>query len=1386
MKYKQLYKAVGIRNTSMLSSPRIIDSEEFKFPELSILYWLQISKTPMFPEPLGMLTKSKDKAVYFPIEYSNGIGNYRELSSARKEIFSTYKSKYSKDFKFIPIGSNKIKIQKDTLLISNYGTISYMHKYAANLLEEYHVWYNGFNTAIENISKDIDKTNRRFFLSIDVPSEIPKLSEFKRYNGEPNKKMLEIFDDYKSLNILELYKFIMEDSSNKSILSKIDIDKLIKVDLIFRYNGNVVLVNLALLYHSLDYVKSSMKLPKKKDIYIFKSLLKMMDTLTMSGPTLNVDKELAKEEISESNITVTKSGISKDEEDFEAAMDEEDLEEVPETDLDIKNKEFDIKPDDEIVSDVIVTPEMILTENETQFDKIKNNIELRYQSKKITKKDRDNLLEALSNNNNGTSPYGGKKTVKEMLTYEEDDFKIEKDDLEISGFNTILDESMLTNKIKALDSTYIDKTYKKNMLSGMYGIQNADVVLDNYDIETIDNGMSKYDLHSFTLKPLDGKPTTTKMIVPHLEKDGTFKVSGNNYRVRKQRNDLPIRKVSATRVALTTYYGKLFIEKAHSKSENISSWYCKTLLEASEADDNIKNIILGTYDNKGSDAIQLYNVLSRQLKSFTYKGFNLTFNYKQRNNIITDSKTLSDLEKGGYILIGSNVRSKDPIFMNDDGNIYYADKDKVLFNMYEIINATKDDAPIEYALIKVLKERIPLALLLTYYLGFNNLLEVLKTKYTRLKTGKRVQLEKNQYRIIFKDYTFVINKDYGLGDIILAGFVKYSKNLKSHSLNGFNKKITTLPETDTVIEIENPAFDAILKSLGFETRYITEFKLLRDLFVDPITKILLDKMKEPQIFRGLLIRSAELLLLDKYDRPNNVNFANIKGYERLAGLAYNQMVNNIKVFKNKNVYSKSKIVNDPYAVQRRLMDDSTSILEDDINPVALLKQQEDVTYLGFGGRSRETMNKESRSFDVSEVGLMSEATKDSGDVGITAFLSANPVIEDTRGMVGPYDFKTDGVTSLLSTSALLAPAVTNDDTKRAMFVSIQNSHVVPIPNAVAPMIRTGYESILSHRLPDKYAVHAKDDGKVTKVGKSTIHVSYKDGSIAKYKLRTWYSKVENHSTFQHKVITDLKKGDTFKKFQTITYDKMMFEPDLFNDGMVVYKNSIYINVMFTEEDITDEDSTAISLKASKELAIDTIKIKNKILTFKDSIENIVSVNKKVEPNDLLFVHHNVDSGNSLSLSDASIETLGKLKNNRLKANIKGLVKDIYIYYHGEEEDMNPSLVKLINDPNINAVKVNHEYSVSGKPLLKDSFNIEIYVEVKEDMGAGDKGVLSNQLKCVVGDVFNKIVDDNNNEVDIKFSNKAVMARITPSAYLIGSSATLLYEIGKNAVDLYKK
>jgi hypothetical protein len=291
-------------------------------------------------------------------------------------------------------------------------------------------------------------------------------------------------------------------------------------------------------------------------------------------------------------------------------------------------------------------------------------------------------------------------------------------------------------------------------------------------------------------------------------------------------------------------------------------------------------------------------------------------------------------------------------------------------------------------------------------------LKLLKQNPVSVPAGKRVSLQANDYALVFSDETLIFSRDDKLASMIIAGFNEYHKTIRSFNLHSFDKK---------------GVYVNLLEANKLGTRYIREMDLMQQMFIDPITKEILVDMKEPTTFNGLLVRACELLLDDKHPEELDTKFMRIKGYERVPGAVYRQLVGAIRQHNAQLGKASKQIVMNPYAVWKYVTEDPTKVQICEQNPIQALKESEAVTFSGAGGRSSRSMVKHTRAYHRNSMGTISESTVDASDVGINIFTSANPQFSSLRGISREFNFQKQGATSLMSTSGMLAPGSDRDD-----------------------------------------------------------------------------------------------------------------------------------------------------------------------------------------------------------------------------------------------------------------------------------------------------------------------------------------------------------------------
>lgn len=586
---------------------------------------------------------------------------------------------------------------------------------------------------------------------------------------------------------------------------------------------------------------------------------------------------------------------------------------------------------------------------------------------------------------------------------------------DVNDNNVIFDKSYNKNTTKNFDRAYIEKSLKKDTIRTVYALQNFNNIIEDYQIESTSSILDTQETHIIKMRTLTGSPSKIKIHLPKIEEDGTFRMSGNKYLIRKQRTETPIKKINGTTVVLNSYYGKVFIHKALQKRDDFGYWFSRQLFKLYEGE-VIKDLIEGTVKVIDRDLPVLYSQIARYTLGFTIGKYNFNFKYKDRETLV-GKKDIEKIEQKEFVVCGT-IGKNEVILMDKKNQLtsYHLETGIVnhLPKMEEILKLDLSQAPVEYSTIKIGKHHIPLVLLLSYYIGLENLLKVLKVDYYFTETNKRLEDKQYTYRFKFKDGYLTCKQDQGLADMIIYGL----------------DRIKTLDQVNFKAFQDRATFNSVFSYLEINVNVITEIKMLEKLFVDPMTRVLLEQLGEPETFKGLLFRASELLLDDNAKHPNNMSEQVVKGYERLNGILYKSLITAVKEHENRANFSKSKVEVDPFVVMKKIKDDSSTVLIDDLNPLAMIKQTEDVTYLGEFGRQEITMTKETRVIHPTEIGVISEAAKDNGSVGITAYLSSNPALNSLTGTVGAEENKTLEWGDILSTSALLSPFSTTDDSKR--------------------------------------------------------------------------------------------------------------------------------------------------------------------------------------------------------------------------------------------------------------------------------------------------------------------------------------------------------------------
>lgn len=1015
-----------------------------------------------------------------------------------------------------------------------------------------------------------------------------------------------------------------------------------------------------------------------------------------------------------------------------------------------------------------------ILKEEYHYDRFKQDLEAMKQNKRLTSANYNKMLETYEERLNSKEPYNLYGSLKDTLDDNKDNYNLP--DINITDNKVIFDKSMNKNVINNVRKKYVDTQYKKDIVRVFNSLQNSSFVIESHNVERKINAVNDIEEHKLSVRSIDNKVHNFSVLLPVIQEDGTMKLSNNNYMLRLQRQTQVLVKLSPTEVKLTSNYGRSFVSKATYKKDDLGY---KILMFVMKLHNQgvVTNLLALPSENPEGKYPRMYAHFARYIKSFMFNGFKFHFEYESRVNLVKDSNELAKIEAGHFVVVGT---FKHYLVLMDYEDRLWIKKDNSVDeipSLLEIIGLEPKDLPVEFALIRILKKQVPLALVLSYYMGFMNLLKTLKVEYDILPVNKRVMAGNDYYVIKFRDCKVRLYRDNGRNDIIVAGLIYIQNQLLECNLDVLNDK---------------SKINVLLSRLGYKISEINELKTMETMFMDPITISIAKQLNMPTSFKGLLIKASEMLVTDDYDNPQDMKAMTIRGYERIAGMLYRELSVAVRTYNNANTYSRAKLNFNPVTILQKIGEDSTTVLVDDLNPIAAIKMTEDVSFLGEGGFSKETMSRDTRALNVSEIGIISEAAKDNGDVGTTAYLTAAPNITDVRGNSREVNIEQDGLGSLFSTTALLNPFSLTDDTKRLNFINIQSAHQIPMKNMTPFYVRTGYDAILPIRAPEKFCVSAIEDGVVDHVSKNEVVVTYKTKGKYNYSLKPWTSKEESHLCYTHYMLPNVKTGDKFIKDDTLVYDSSFFEPDIFNPKRVIYKQGNMLTIALLEDPETYEDSAGIVRSTDSLLATTVTKINSRVLDKTDSVEGLVKIGDHVDSDTVLYSV--IDANTSaFSMSKDTLALLKNLKRLSPSAKVKGTISKIEVKYNCKFEELSDSLKEIVKVTDADLKQrtgftgdiTEGGYTIEGVPLIPNQLELKIYINVDEGMGVGDKMVIGNQLKCTVGEVFNyDLTAEDGQKIDATFSSRSIYARIVVSPMLLGTTGMVIEKLQEKVVSDY--
>lgn len=581
---------------------------------------------------------------------------------------------------------------------------------------------------------------------------------------------------------------------------------------------------------------------------------------------------------------------------------------------------------------------------------------------------------------------------------------------DVSDVVDVPDKSVTKSTMATFSKDYMENSFKRDMASTLTNFSKVGMHVVDISTEDLSDSLNQVERYTVKFKDNTGKQHTIKYRIPKVDENGNCLINGSLKRLSIQRINLPICKLSDTRVSLSSSANKTIVERQFSFSNSL----VKQIRRYIEKTNLPIKVSLGSNSWPDITLPSGYSDIASIYKRISGLGIEWVFDYPIRlPKDETKAQQIIAVEKQ-YNAVYLGTFKNTPCYMDLDNKIHW---DGNVDSILGVLSGTITDVPFtpydEWVNVFLLDKKFPLIFLLSYRYGFETMLKYMKVPYEKISTGMRTNATVRDVVIRMSDITFIIRNASTLQRYIFSGLNYFDlKNIDHFSLE------------------DQDIYFTLLESKGFSVEYLRGIDFLFDLFLDPITIDVLQQMGEPTNMRDLLIRSTVLLTTSEHVEVSSSTNFRYRSYEQFNAILYKTLARALSTYQNRSIGYKNSFSINEYEVFTNIVTDSLFNNINVVNPIATIKDGLHYTHIGDGGRSKDTMMLPDRRYPKDGVGIMSEATPDSSNTGVDGILTVNPSITNTRGLCVPKKAKDVSNSELLSPTALLYPGATQDDPKR--------------------------------------------------------------------------------------------------------------------------------------------------------------------------------------------------------------------------------------------------------------------------------------------------------------------------------------------------------------------
>lgn len=1035
-------------------APRIASLELLELPRGSIFHYIPSDVTEVGPSQTLQVIDKAEKLVQ--------VRHVRELAGdnihGRPILIPTPLDRKILQYHRV---NKKLRMMRDdsliarderTLLVENYALLPQRYRYRETLMSWYDRWHNLYTTIFHQMKEDTKKYDRQNYMFLQVPDVLPSIAQLKRAEKSKDQAALRTIRTDPALFFLDLWTWLGVERK-RSLLSVFDEHELRRVNVILVYKDKFVNLNLG----ELDFWRRKdnnigLVKPDQMQRRLYATVMRLATEAESQANKVileDVKEEFVEDEDLEKNAENPKLEDTLDKPEDETGEDEDsDEPSTPKQTVEV-NEALDPDPnepqfaedDEEAMAKELAkydTAEGLGIDEQEEFEIIKQpTVEERMAAEEAIdiyqpatfesgiEKECQRFIEAGALTTREYERVGKLAATYKTLVNPNgtglliDAVVAKPEELKLVRKPTIADDPTLFDKAAVMTSTpdftkqYIQKVLPKDINASVLSLQKAGYIVTDYNVEKIVDAANKVELHTVRVSTVKGDQSTLRFTIPTFDEAGYWTSNDITYTLRKQFVDLPIRKTAPDTVALTSFYGKNFVRRSEKNVHNGTLWLTNQIV-ARGIDHDDPSIINVRFSNVFDPTVKLpkdYTAIASRMAGFEANGITYHFDHK---NVVKNfgDQLVNELKDKSLVPI---AKKGEAVYAMDPTSTVYKQTAKgmeELGTITDILDIDSSKRPYEFAELSLMGKSIPLAIIFAYYLGIERLLKLYKVPYQIVESTERGTAATDDIVIKMNDCKLVLMPTTSEQRLLLNGLRPYLKLTSGYSLRDFNSPDVYLN---------------LIQKDGLTVRYLNELTLMDDMFIDPVTDRMLIKMGEPRTFQGLLKRANELLIYDNAPAETDADFMHIFGHQRISGAVYTEMVRSVREYRNKPG-SRKKLEMHNQAVWQRITQDPAAAPCSDANPMHSIKEADVVTFGGNGGRSRRSMVKHTRAYTHSHLGIMSGDTVDNGDVGMTSYMVADPLLDDVDGVLR-NDINRDAlsISQLMSNCTSVAPGAVFDE-----------------------------------------------------------------------------------------------------------------------------------------------------------------------------------------------------------------------------------------------------------------------------------------------------------------------------------------------------------------------